>query len=78
MKYPDGQEVKLGDRVELWSDNRGTVVCSIDTDEYSATYPKEQWAYLGRGVVILSEKAGLVHYSEPEPGMRLVDRDAAR
>jgi len=50
-------------------------VCSIDAGEYAAGHPKEQWAYLGRGIVVLSEKAGLVHYTEPEPGMRLVKRD---
>jgi len=75
MKYPDGQEAKLGDQVKLWSGNRGTVVCSIDAGEYAAGYPKEQWAYLGRGIVVFSEKAGLVHYTESEPGMRLVKRD---
>lgn len=75
MKYPDGQEAKLGDQVELWSGNHGTVMCSIDAGEYTADYPKEQWAYLGRGVVVWSEKAGLIHYTEPEPGMRLVKRD---
>lgn len=75
MKYPDGQDIKLGDHVELWAGNQGTVVCSIDTGEFAAAYPKENWAYLGRGIVVLSEKAGLVHYTEPEPGMRLVKRD---
>ena len=77
MKYPDGQEVRLGDRVELWDGNWGTVVCSIDTDEYAAAYPKVQWDYLGRGIVVLSEKAGLVHYSEPEQNMRLIKRDTS-
>ena len=77
MKYPDGREVKLSDQVELWSGNQGRVVCSIDAGEYAAGYPKEQWAYLGRGIVVLSEKAGLVHYTEPEPRMRLVKRNAS-
>jgi len=77
MKYPDGQDVKLGDRVELWAGNQGTVVCSIDTGEYSAAHPKENWAYLGRGIVVLSEKAGLIHYAEPEPTMRLLKRDTS-
>jgi len=77
MKYPDGQEAKLGDQVELWPDNHGIVVCAIDAGEYAAGYPKEQWAYLGCGIVVLSEKAGLVHYTESEPGMRLVKRDTS-
>lgn len=36
MKYPDGQEVKLGDRVALGQDDRGIALCSIDEGE-SAT-----------------------------------------
>lgn len=77
MRYPDGQEARLGDRVELWIGNEGTVVCSIDTGEYQSEYPKEQWAYLGEGVLVLSEKGGLVHYKVPEPTMRLLSRLSA-
>jgi hypothetical protein len=32
MKYWDGQEVKLGDRVKLDKDEGGIVVASMDTD----------------------------------------------
>jgi hypothetical protein len=39
MKYPDGQEVKLGDMVALGKDQQGVVVGSIDTGEYSEIYP---------------------------------------
>jgi hypothetical protein len=74
MKYPDGTEARIGDQVELWDGNAGTVVCSIDTNEYSAAYPKDAWEQLGAGVLILSEKAGLIHYKEPEPTMRLLSR----
>jgi hypothetical protein len=76
MKYPDGGEVHLGDRVELWDGNIGVVVCSIDAKEYSAGYPGDQWEYLGKGVLILSEKAGLIHYDEPERTLRLLSRGA--
>jgi hypothetical protein len=74
MRYADGQEVHLGDRVELWDGNEGEVVCSIDRQGYSAAHPKEQWEYLARGVLILSERAGLIHYIEPETKMRLLAR----
>jgi hypothetical protein len=50
------------------------VVCSIDTQEYSHDYPREHWAYLDRGVLILSEKLGLVHCVETEGEMRLLAR----
>ena len=74
MKYADGSEVRLGDRVELWPGNRGTVVCSIDTSEFSSAYPKKQWSYLGSGILILSEQAGLIHYNELEATTKLLSR----
>ena len=45
MKYPDGQEVKLGDKLRLCHDEIGIIVSSMDTDEYSAEHPREQWGY---------------------------------
>jgi hypothetical protein len=74
MRYPDGQEARLGDRVQLWEHNEGTVVCSLDTNEYTSDYPRERWQYLGSGVLILSEAAGLIHYKEPEPTTKLLFR----
>jgi hypothetical protein len=76
MKYPEGAEVRMGDRVELWDGNAGVVVCSIDSNEYSVSYPQAAWAQLGKGVLILSEKAGLIHYEEPERTMRLLSRQS--
>jgi hypothetical protein len=76
MNYPDGQEVQIGDRVTLWVDAEGVVVCSIDRDEYSNDYPREQWMHLGKGVLILSPVAGLIHYTTSEPTMRLLSRNS--
>jgi hypothetical protein len=74
MKYPDGQEVKLGDVVALGKDERGIVVCSIDTGEYSDGWPRAHWGYLDNGVLIEFPSYGLIHYKEPESGLRLVAR----
>jgi len=74
MKYPDGNLTRLGDRVLVWEGNEGTVVCSVDTDEYSDDYPRESFGYLKQGIMVLSEKAGLIHYLQPEDGMRLIAR----
>ena len=65
MKYPSGEDVRLGDRVSLWADADGVVVCSLDTSEYSTDYPEKQWSYLKSGVLVLSPQAGLIHYIEP-------------
>ncbi|CDX21895.1 conserved hypothetical protein [Mesorhizobium sp. ORS 3324] len=74
MKYPDGTPARLGDKIVVWEGNEGVVVCSMDTDEYSEDYPKEAFGYLKQGIMVLSEKAGLIHYVEPEASMRLLER----
>jgi hypothetical protein len=74
MRYLDGREVRLGDRVKLWEDAYGVVVCSIDTDEYTTDYPKEAWGYLGEGVLIPSDVAGLTHYTQPDEDLELIER----
>lgn len=72
MKYSDGQEIRLGDVVSVENDQQGVVVCSIDTGEYTDAYPRAQWGYLGAGVLIEFPSYGLIHYKEPEAGLRLV------
>lgn len=74
MKYPDGQTVHLGDKVRLGSDAEGFVVCSIDANEYTEEYPKAQWDYLQKGVLIHFSLHGLIHYVEPEEDLTLVER----
>lgn len=73
MHYPDGQEMRRGDRVDQ-NGRKGVVVCSIDTDEYDVDYLREHWSYLGVGVVIMFDDIGLVHYPEPDEDIRLVAR----
>ncbi|MGF1528204.1 MAG: hypothetical protein ACFCBW_15605 [Candidatus Competibacterales bacterium] len=73
MKYPNGDLAHIGDRVRLGNEE-GIVVCSIDTEEYSEEHPKEQWSYLGKGVMVEFRKFGLIHYEEPENDLRLIAR----
>ncbi len=74
MKYFDGQEVFIGDRVRLGDDDGGIVVCSIDRGEYSDEHPREKWSYLGKGVMIEFPLFGLIHYEEPEEDLVLISR----
>ncbi|MFO0697904.1 MAG: hypothetical protein U0236_01655 [Nitrospira sp.] len=75
MRYPDGQEVRLGDRVKLGHDVEGIVVCSIDTGEYSAEDSEAQWGYLKKGVMIKFQKYGLIYYDEePDEDLQLIAR----
>lgn len=76
MKYSDGREVRVGDKVRLGSHEGGTVVCSIDRNEYVAEHPKEKWSYLGSGVVVEFPKYGVIHYEEPEDDLQLIKRSS--
>jgi hypothetical protein len=74
MKYWNGQDVRLGDRVKLGDDDAGVVVCSIDTGEYSDEHPESAWGYLKRGVMISFPKYGLIHYEQSEEDLELIAR----
>ncbi len=74
MRYFDGQEVRLWDRVKLGKDERGIVVCSIDTGAYSDEHPKTQWGYLMEGVMIHFSQYGLIHFEEPDEDLQLIAR----
>ncbi|QEX22836.1 hypothetical protein FRZ61_27690 [Hypericibacter adhaerens] len=74
MKYPNGQEAHLNDVVKLWAGAEGIVVCSLDTNEFSSAFPKSEWGYLKKGILIESPQAGLIHYIEPEATLELVRR----
>jgi hypothetical protein len=73
MLYPDGVCVKLGDKVKLWNGSDGTVVCSIDTNEYMPTFPKAEWGYLEAGIIIKSDNGSLFHYAEADEDFEKIE-----
>lgn len=64
MKYTDGNQVKVGDKVLIGRQYHGVVVADMNSDEYSANHPEEQWGYLNSGVMIDTDFGGLVHYEQ--------------
>ena len=64
MRYADGTKMQLGDNVVISGKYHGVVVADMDGDKYSESNPKEQWAYLGSGVMIDTDFGGLVHYQQ--------------
>jgi hypothetical protein len=62
MKYADGTSVRVGDSVVTDDGLRGAVVASIDDDEFSIGYSRDAWKYLGSGVLVKTEEAGLIHF----------------
>jgi hypothetical protein len=63
MTYVDGTAVKLGDRVRLENGEQGTVVFSIDTNEFADGFTSVDWEYLKSGVMVKTDAGALVHYS---------------
>jgi hypothetical protein len=67
-----GRQIRLGDKVLIGSGMSGVVVFSIDTDEYLPGFPKDEWEYLGRGIMIQTESAGLIHLSVADEDTEVV------
>jgi len=71
MKYIDGRLVRPGDYVRFEPNLTGLVVCSVDTDEYSERYPRDQWqSYLRKGVLIETNEVGMVHLEENDVSLK--------
>jgi hypothetical protein len=66
MKYPDGTEARLGDRVRLRNGDTGVVVASMDTNEFSAEFPAPNYADLQTGILIRTDNGALVRLEEPD------------
>ena len=69
-----GRVIRVGDRLDVgegWA--VGVVVCSIDTGDYSAGHPKEAWGYLERGIMVDTDKAGLIHYTDNSQELEVID-----
>ena len=64
MKYRDGQTMKLGDRVQLWGDKLGEIVCIIADGLFSDEFPEANWAFLKNGLLIKLDDGQLMHYPE--------------
>jgi hypothetical protein len=72
MKYADGQYVSVGDRVKLSSSQVGTVVCSIESDEFTKEFPRSDWGYLKSGIVIETDSGEVFHYTDADEDLELV------
>ena len=66
MNYPDGALIEPGDVVLLDGKDRGRVVASIDTSRFLPEHGS--WGYLGEGIMVDTDFAGLVHYTSQTIG----------
>lgn len=74
MKYFDGKEICIGDKLIIEKDCDGTVVCVFDTEKFSNKFPKEEWGYLREGFLVSSPQMGLVHYPKITEEIKLIER----
>jgi len=77
MKYTDGIDIEPGDVVQIDGVYCGRVIASMDTGKYLPG--QEQWEYLGQGIMVDTDFAGLVHYTpEATDDLVLIDRPASQ
>ena len=63
MKYADGTEVRMGERVRVSSGYAGIVVASMDTNEFDPKISAKDWAKTG--ILILTDTGALAHFEDP-------------
>lgn len=73
MNYSDGRKINIGDKVELWLNRYGSVVCSIDDGAFTGDYPEEDWAYLEVGVLVKMDNGELMHYSVEDGDLKYIE-----
>ncbi len=75
MKYSSGEKIKIGDVIKVWAGCTGVVVCSIEDGVYSEKYTEKDWAYLQKGILIITDHGGLMHYPDTENEFELIGRN---
>ena len=68
MKYPNGLEIQIRDRVKLNTGDLGVVAFSVDADEFSEEFKKEEWSYLQEGVMVKTDEGVLIYYTSANVG----------
>lgn len=77
MKYSNGKKVMIGDQVRLGDDTSGIVVCLMEEDHYTDEYPRSDWGYLKKGILVEFESYGLIHFIQLENDLQLLDRSVS-
>ncbi len=76
--YWSGEEVRLGDHVQLGTKSTssilGKVVFVIDRNEFASDFPRRDWLYLKKGFMVQFNDGNLIHYEQPEEDLKLLSR----
>ena len=61
MEYENGSLIQVGDIMTIDDKYSGQVVASMDTSTYLPGF--ESWAYLTKGIMVMTDFAGPVQYT---------------
>ena len=75
MNYSDDRKIMVGDKLVLWGNSTGVVVCSFDDGVFSKKFPKSDWFYLKKGILVESITEGVIHIEDSEPSFKLIERE---
>jgi hypothetical protein len=70
----NGKPFGQGDHVTIGRGINGVVVFSIDTDEFSTEFPKDDWGYLGSGIMVKTERTGLIHLAVSDEDLESITK----
>jgi hypothetical protein len=73
LRYPTGEEFHLGDRIGA-DGMTGTVVCVIESGQFSEEFSEEHWPYLEHGFMFRSEDGILIHLDHVDERTYLISR----
>ena len=74
MQYYSGEEVRVGDRVRLWENMHGQIVCEFGKQEFMEGYSSSDWSTEMKGIMILADKGDLFHYDDIDEDLELLSR----
>jgi hypothetical protein len=72
MLDANGKLIRPGDRVAVNACIEGVVVFSIDTDEFTPDFPKRDWDYLGGGIMVQTDRIGLMRLVEGDEDFEVI------
>jgi hypothetical protein len=74
MNYLNGRPIVVGDLVELGGGMTGVVACTLEDGQAALGFSGDEWSDLKEGVLVQSEQAGLIHFSDPDIDLVLIRR----
>ncbi|MGH6967233.1 MAG: hypothetical protein ACREE0_22335 [Phenylobacterium sp.] len=72
----NGRLIRLGDRIDIGSAEKGVVVVSVDTDEFAEDFPEADWQHeLGKGIMVRMDGGALVSLASPDEHTEVLNPD---